>query len=104
MIVDDFRVKLTQMPEGVCITSEGGISNGSKITNAATGEEIQGVTAVSINLKTNDVVRATIDLCHVRFMVDHARVEYRVASPSTGDLKVVKRIEFADGETLEFIA
>jgi hypothetical protein len=87
------------MMDGVRIKSEGGISNGTMVTSAD-GEEIKGITGISIDLRVNDLVRAKIDLCAV--LVDcTAQAEFRIAHPKTGDIKAVRRIEFADGEVID---
>ena len=87
--------------DSVLIKSESGVSLGTKVTNADTGEEIQGIAGISVDIRVNDIVRAKIDLCCVQLGVA-ASAEYQVISPKTGDMKAVKRIEFADGEVLEF--
>ncbi|WP_029581945.1 hypothetical protein [Bradyrhizobium sp. URHD0069] len=87
--------------DSVRIKSEGGIANGTKVIDTVTGAEIQGIERIAIDLRAGDLVRAKIDLCAVQLDVA-AHAEYRVASPKTGDMKAVRRIEFADGEVVEF--
>lgn len=89
------------MMDGIRIKSEGGVSNGTVVTNSETGEEIKGITGIAVDLRVNDLVRAKIELCAAQVDVV-AQAEFLVASPKTGDLKAVRRIEFADGEVVEF--
>jgi hypothetical protein len=82
------------------VTSDG-TSHRTKITNAETGDEIKGISRVKIEITHSDIVRATLDL--VAPQIDtRGKAEYRVSSPKTGELKKVRKIEFADGEIFEF--
>jgi hypothetical protein len=86
----------------VKIKSSTGVANGTMVTNAETGDEIKGITSLSIDIRANDLVRATISLAAVEVDVDGAAAEFHVANPKTGDIKAVRRIEFADGEVVDF--
>lgn len=79
-----------------------GVSPGAgvSITDAG-GEQIPGIESVLISIKPNDVVRAHLQICAIDLMTE-AVPTFQIVHPKTGDLREVKRIEFANGEALDF--
>lgn len=83
----------------VKIISSGGVSNGSKIVDTETGQDIEGVEAVDISLKVGDIVKATIKFALVETEVE-GKASYVMAHPKSGERKRVRAIIFDDGETV----
>lgn len=72
----------------------------TKVVDADTGAEIKGIASMDVTFRVDDVVRARIELCSVNVKTS-ASAEIVVADPRTGDMKAIKRIEFADGSTFD---
>lgn len=83
------------------ITPGDGSPLGTKVIDVETGEEVKGVRRVDIKIAVDDAIRMTVELC-ANAVEAQGVAEYQVADPKTGKLRKVKRIEFADGETIDF--
>lgn len=87
--------------KSVRIVSPDGIANSTKITNSDGGDEILGVTRISIDLAAGDMCRAKLEIVGIQTDV-RADAEFLIVHPKTGKLQPVKWIEFADGESVDF--
>lgn len=81
------------MNSGVRIICEGGTSHGARVFSGE--KEIGGVSAVDIELRPDDLVRATVTLA-----VESIDVE-TTARYVTLDGKAIRSITFEDGTTIE---
>lgn len=71
---------------------------GAQMFSTETGEEIKGVSRLSVTFAVDDYARAQAVLCAHAVEVKGAVAEFYVVNPATGRPQAVKRIEFADGE------
>jgi hypothetical protein len=70
-------------------------SNGTQVTTQD-GTEIKGIRSATIKLEVNEPVTATFEVVSASF-VGQADACYQVSDPISGELKTVRRIEWADG-------
>jgi hypothetical protein len=84
----------------VRIVSPDGLAHSTQITNSESGEEIPGVIRVDIEIVAAKECRAKLELGLLQTDIT-ATAEFRMVDPKTGELKVVKRIEFADGKSVD---
>ena len=86
----------------VKIVSAGGIGSGTKVYDTDSGEEIRGVTAISIKrFQANEFINAVIELAGTQLEIE-ARGKFLAMHPPSGKLKPIKSITYASGETVEF--
>lgn len=71
---------------------------GAQIFSTETGEEIKGVSRLSIAFAVDDYARVEAELCAHAVEVKGAVAEFYVVNPRTGQPQAVKRIEFAEGD------
>jgi hypothetical protein len=86
--------------ETIRIVSPSGTGMGTKVFCAESGAEIQGIEKLSLVIAADDINRATVQIACASIDTN-AKAEYLVASPSNGEMKAVRRIEFADGEAFD---
>lgn len=85
----------------VKITSTGGVAapgNVSIVTGE--GNPIHGVKGAVVRFDIGEAIRAELRLGIVDIETD-AEAIYKLRDPVTGELKVVSKVEFADGSTFE---
>jgi len=76
---------------------------GTRIHNQS-GERIDGITKVNIEIVPDDAIRAYFDAfvnLNSEFKVQPFINKMWAQDPTDGDVKYIKRIEFADGNTLQ---
>lgn len=78
-----------------------GMGHQTKVSDAATGEPIHGVTGIVITMKPNDFVRAAVEIDVVE-VETRAVAEFMTMDPVSGQMKVVAEIIFADGTRAAF--
>lgn len=81
---------------GVKVSSPGPTGMGTMVTSAATGDELKGVSHLSIDIGLDSFTTVEATLFSASVEVDGIAT-FNVADPSTGESKPVARIEFADG-------
>jgi hypothetical protein len=85
----------------VRIVSSDGMASSTKITDVESGAEIKGVARAVIEIAAAEPCTAKLEIFGVQSDV-RADAEFLIVNPTTGALKAVKRIEFADGESVDF--
>lgn len=80
----------------VRIVNDTGISNGTAITSAATGEPILGVRRATVSLDIDTPIVATLEMVAVTVDIIGA-ASFQVIDPATGELRVVAAIDWVDG-------
>lgn len=69
------------------------------IVSTQDGRLLEGVRAIDVRIRPNEVIRATLEIAGE--FCGEAQSDFVVLHPVTGDLRSVKRIEFADGTIWE---
>jgi hypothetical protein len=85
---------------GVRVKAAGPTGYGTTLTNAETGDEINGVSRLAIYIVPDDIIRVDAEIFSAELDVA-GRATFRVTDPGTGEVKEVSRIEFADGTAWE---
>jgi len=83
---------------GVTVKAGGPSGWGTKVINAATGDEIQGVRAMTIRITPDEFIQVEAEIFAAHLDVN-GLAEFLVADPASGERKPVKQIIFADGSS-----
>ena len=82
---------------GVNIKCPDGHSHGVVVTSADTGCEINGISRLSLTFEPDNFARVEAELFASDVEIEGALAEFYIVDPSSGDLKPVQSIQFADG-------
>ncbi len=79
----------------------GELSQGTKIIDVETGHELHGIYSIDLQVRVDDVIRATIGLLGVMGTAEIGEATFSIQDPLDGERHAIRRIEYADGTGLE---
>lgn len=83
--------------QGIKIKSPNQTGWGTQVFDADTGQELKGVTDLTISIEADNYTTANVRIVAAAVDVESAVATFAVVHPVTGKVKIVRSIEFEDG-------